>query len=607
MFLKIIINDREEISDNLKNFLNFNHNGFEIITDTKNLQQKLEKLDLKCKSIEEIFFTDSPISIEIDNLVSNKIEDYKKIFDKITFRNYKIFPSIENQLIQSITFLSKIERCLEQETDIILIVEKFYIELLVIQQNFLNKNKNFEFLDSNSKRISNIEYFVQCQKIKKYPFQNFLFKNFLFKNLISIFTKNQIRKKLNLNQIKKNPLVGIFLTPSSDYVYEPALLIEKELQSKNFYYKIFSFDFETPNILESKKLALIDLSKETWLLSQLLQDSLEYKNFKNEIKNLVFNKNIESLKIDHFFNLIFNQLPLIISIMKISEMIFSTLNFKSILINSDGNKIGNSIISVSDICKIPSVTIPSLVISSTPIHKFLFHSQKICLYGDHARQILLNLGYDEKRLVLTGNPKYDYVKDSHTLLSRSTLSNVHTPSNQKIIVVGLSRWGKSDEFWMSELIKFCNMNNFTIIIKVHPIYKNSMKDLHFSKIKHIEEICSGMEFLITYDLDPSLLLQSCDLVISDHSNFLIEGILLGKKCLCVNFDNENLDFIKKSLLIPQIHFISDTNDLINSIQRRFLNNNEFIDFDKNLSSWALTFNYLNDGNAVNRIFKILTD
>jgi hypothetical protein len=605
MLLKIIINDGKEIEQKTVDYLfDCISDHYQVITNSKNLHQKLKNLGIKSNSLDEIFVVDAPVTIQIDNIVSHKMDEYKKKFENIKFRNFMIFPSIQNQLINSLTLLFKIEKILDQNVKTIFIFEKFYLELLVLEENFQNNDLKLEFLDSNLKKINLIQNFSKYKKSSNLKYIKWIFKIPQIQNQILKYLTKKINKKISFKEFAKNSSLGIFLTPSSDYVYEPFLLLEKKLKKNNYPFKVISFDMETPKILESKKVDLIDFSKETWLISQLLQQSSEYKIFINNIKNSFFENDIKILKINHT---IFQQLPFLISIMIVTEIILINENFKSILVHSDGDKIGNSVITISDFHNISSVSIPSLTISSTPIHRFFLNSKKICLYGEHARNTLLELEYDPQRLILTGNPKYDYIQNSDKSKSKSLLSKIYSTSNKKIILLGLTRWGKTDEIWMSELIKFCNENNFCIIIKVHPIYKNTMQEIHSSKIELIKNNCPGMKYLITYDIDPSLLLQSCDLIISDHSNFLIEGILLKKRCLCVNFNNENLEFIKQSLSMPQINFISNFSDLIKSIRTIISNDSDFILYDRSLYSWALQFNYLNDGNSVERIFKTLNE
>lgn len=605
MFLKIIINDGKYIEQKTADYLfDCISNHYQVVTNSKNLHQKLKNLGIKSNSLDEIFFPDAPVTIQIDNTVANKMDEYKKIFENIKFRNFVIFPSIENQLIDSLTFLFKIEKVLDQNRKTIFIFEKFYLELLVLEENFQNSDLNLEFLNSNLKKINLIQHFAKYEKTSNLKYIKWIFKIPLIQNQFLKFLTKKINKKIGFKDFVKNSSIGIFLTPSSDYVYEPFLLLEKKLKKNNYPFKIISFDTETPKILDSKKLDLIDFSKETWLISQLLKQSSEYKNFIKNIKNSCYENDIKLLKINHN---IFQQLPFLISIMIVTEIILINENFKSILVHSDGNKIGNSVITVSDFYNISTVSISSLIIALTPIHRFLFNSKKICLYGEHARNTLLELDYEPQRLILTGNPRYDYIQNSDKSKSKSLLSKIYSTSNKKIILLGLTRWGKTDEIWMSELIKFCNENDFFIIIKVHPIYKNTMQEIHSSKIKLIKNNCFGMKYLITYDIEPSLLLQSCDIIISDHSNFLIEGILLKKRCLCVNFDYENLEFIKKSLSMAQINFISNFSELIKSIRNIMSNDGDFTPYDRSLYSWALQFNYLNDGNSVERIFKTLTE
>ena len=157
---------------------------------------------------------------------------------------------------------------------------------------------------------------------------------------------------------------------------------------------------------------------------------------------------------------------------------------------------------------------------------------------------------------------------------------------------------------MSNLIKFCN-NNFDIVIKVHLIYKTLIQYIHKQKIKEINNRCNNIKYLITYDIDSSILLSSADLLISDHSNFGIEATLLGKPLISTNFNNENLELIQSFYDFKYSFFIDEYNKMENMILE-ILNEgkhlNELKDERKELIEKQ---NHLNDGNASLRIADLL--
>ena len=77
--------------------------------------------------------------------------------------------------------------------------------------------------------------------------------------------------------------------------------------------------------------------------------------------------------------------------------------------------------------------------------------------------------------------------------------------NKKLIVVGFGKWYTNDEIWISKLIRFCNENNFEIIIKVKPLDMPGAKDNHIAMTKLIQEKCKNFHYLITIDADTSKL------------------------------------------------------------------------------------------------------
>ena len=111
---------------------------------------------------------------------------------------------------------------------------------------------------------------------------------------------------------------------------------------------------------------------------------------------------------------------------------------------------------------------------------------------------------------------------------------------KKIILIAMSRWHENDEKWIVKFIKFCNKNNFEIIIKLHPRYKRNPEE-STDKINFIKKECGENKFLITFDVKLSLLLSASDVVVSDYSNVGVEAVMLKKIVINQNFSKENLE------------------------------------------------------------------
>jgi len=168
----------------------------------------------------------------------------------------------------------------------------------------------------------------------------------------------------------------------------------------------------------------------------------------------------------------------------------------------------------------------------------------------------------------------------------------------------MTRWHKNDEIWMSNLIKFCNKNNIEIVIKVHPVYKLTMEDIHNDKIKKISNSCTHQKFIITFDINITTLLSAADVVITDVSNAGVEAILLEKPLITVNFANEDLSSFHRLHEYNASIYVDDYKQ-IEKILMEILDNQHIDELKEGSKNVINTYNFFNDGKASERIFNIL--
>ena len=69
-------------------------------------------------------------------------------------------------------------------------------------------------------------------------------------------------------------------------------------------------------------------------------------------------------------------------------------------------------------------------------------------------------------MIITGNPKYDYLNSINFDNDKQKLEKIYKFNGKNLIVIGQGRWHDSDEKWMPNFINFCNKHNFELIMKV---------------------------------------------------------------------------------------------------------------------------------------------
>ncbi len=239
-----------------------------------------------------------------------------------------------------------------------------------------------------------------------------------------------------------------------------------------------------------------------------------------------------------------------------------------------------------------------------PISKVVLNADKILVAGDRLKEELQHLGINEKRLIVTGNPKFDFLNQvqEKNKAERSTSVN-----NRPLVVVANSRWNDDDDGWMSELIKYCNKNDLRILIKVHPVYKHWKTELNDMMIQRIKEKCIGLKYEITIDASLPTLLSQASALITEFSWTGFEASLLDVPLVVINFQEKTysqyaLLYHKEGIAL----YSTKLQELFENINK-IINDNEIKEkLTKARKKLNYDFNYLNDGKAAERIFRLLT-
>ena len=656
-------NDKGDWDNVLKYLTNYVEKS-SIITSDESLNLFLKQHNIKSGTFDKIFPFGEKLTLQLQNEAHNLLNKYREKFNKIKFREFEVFLTLEPQLLNDLLLYFQSKYILEQNKDVLFIFKGFSFLLFTIKQLSIELDFKDDSLTIDKITSSKIKQITPGYKIDKSVSQkihylnlfshnknnqnketdkktviqssssNFLDNNFIDslnadekhqndrKSLLSKFALFKIRNlvltqsidsilkkvdtKIQNTNSKNSAICSFFITPSSDYMITPLFPIFEIFNKNLIPFHIFVFDLQTSLILQKYNQLHTSFFEEAYMVSEILKKNSEGKQFIQFFKKIA--KESDFLKIFYVpnsFNPVIDSMFFPLAIMIICEYIFKKMKLNSIVTAYDGTRIGNSVIIAAKKFSIPSFSILTVLVPAVPMRS-LFSAEYFCVYGTHGLDTLTSLGYDQKKIFLTGNPKYDYMQNMSSIEQKKKLCNEFgLDFKKKLIVVGLNRWNINDEKWMADLIKFCNKKNFEIIIKVHPIYKTENTDLHELKVKAISKSCQNLNYLINLDMDNSMLLPSADLVISDHSNFATEAVLLGKPLITTNFDNQNLELIQSFYEFEYLFFVDEYNKMEHMILE-ILNEgkhlNELKDKRKELIKKQ---NHLNDGNASQRIVDLL--
>ena len=664
MICKVCFFNNKGDWDNVLEYLTNYVEKYSIITSDESLNFFLKQHNIKSGTFDKIFPFGEKLTLQLQNEARNLLNKYREKFNKIKFREFEIFLTLEPQLLNDLLLYIQSKYILEQNKDVLFIFKRFSFLLFTIKQlsieldfkddsltidkitngkikqitpgykidksviqkihylNLFSHNENNQnkatdkktviqssssnFLDNNS--IDSLNADEKHQNDRK----SLLSELILFKIRNSVLTQSidSILKKVDIKiqntNSKNSAICSFFVTPSSDYMITPLFPIFETFNKNLIPFHIFVFDLQTSSILQKYNQLHTSFFEEAYMVSEILKKNSEGKQFIQFFKKIV--KESDFLKffyVPNSFNPVIDSIFFPLAIMIICEHIFKKMKLNSIVTAYDGTRIGNSAIIAAKKFSIPSFSILTVAVPAIPMRS-TFSAEYFCVYGTQGLDTLTSLGYDHKKIFLTGNPKYDYMQNISSIEQKKKLCNeFDLDFKKKLIVVGFNGWNINDEKWMPDLIKFCNKKNFEIIIKVHPIYKTENTDLHEMKVKAISKSCQNLNYLINLDMDNSMLIPSADLVISDHSNFAIEAILLGKPLITTNFNNQNLELIQSFYEFEYLLFVNEYNEMENMIleilnESRHLN--ELKDKRKKLIE---KHNHLNDGNASQRIVDLL--
>ncbi|MEH7383523.1 CDP-glycerol glycerophosphotransferase family protein [Bacillus sp. JJ1533] len=147
----------------------------------------------------------------------------------------------------------------------------------------------------------------------------------------------------------------------------------------------------------------------------------------------------------------------------------------------------------------------------------------IFVMNNLGKQNLLNLGIDEERIVITGNPNFDDLINFNNIEKINQLkSNMNIPEDKTKIIYLAQQTDYVDQI-MSRLKEIIKNNNFYLIVKLHP----NQGVFHINE-KNILVVKDNL-----YDY-----ISMVDLAITEYSTTGLEALLLKKKLISIQLSNE---------------------------------------------------------------------
>jgi hypothetical protein len=244
---------------------------------------------------------------------------------------------------------------------------------------------------------------------------------------------------------------------------------------------------------------------------------------------------------------------------------------------------------------IPVISSPPVTIAPHRRSVPWWDADFICCYGRQCTEAFTTLGFDPRRLLLTGNPAFDDLVRS----LGPTPERVGS-SNKRVILIATSRIDPEEPVWIERLVEHCLARGDTrVVAKAHPSYSASDYELPSGNPgPDLYEVVEGTPI-------PDLL-RIADVVVTDYSTVGTEAGLVGRPMLVVNllgkpYPSNNYDRMGIALLVERLDEMGSKLDSV-------LNDPETLArFRSAHDAFCMDYNGPNDGAAAERICDVLCD
>ena len=204
-------------------------------------------------------------------------------------------------------------------------------------------------------------------------------------------------------------------------------------------------------------------------------------------------------------------------------------------------------------------------------HGFL--PTKILVMDQFAKTKMLKLGFDNSRILISGQPHFDYIYSKKKVYTEKTIQKFRRKigcQEEELLITyiseGISKsynennpnkhyWGFTERSILINLInvltKICQNSNLKVklLIKLHPANEdlNVFKDILQSNNENIS-------FIVKREIDPFLLMSSSKVICGMFSMFLVESFIFGCPILSIliGLKRENPFILDKKGVVKSI-------------------------------------------------------
>ena len=475
-------------------------------------------------NIDEIPFIIDQATLDISTKWVDKVSNSEEFKNNLTFKNIPLW--LTNNLGLEL-YLQKVLGELELQLQII---EKINPEVIyvaksndfpenIVEQIAFDRGITVKHL---GKRKPNLKKYSKYIKAKY--FKNFIYNHPLFKRPKK---QEKLEDKKNILVVAYTHLDPGILKPLIKPLQEKYNLTILALETKS--QKTFSkwkIPFKTfgdykIKIKDKSILQKIKASRKTLMKDQEFKNNLVYKDI-------------------HLFNLIKDELNYTFK-KHLPEVIYYNNSFKIImekekidllLLATDVLRAGKVAVKTAD-----NLNIPSLEIQAGAIFKRVgrcgyvpVSSTKMAVWGESAKNFLIDHKVPKEKLIITGCPKFDSLQQKFKS-KKQVFKDLNLDINKKLLLYTTNVMPEQREMFtmVYETVKM--FPYLQLVVKLHPVdneefYQNLAKEKGWGKINCIKD----------YNLYS--IINATDILASKSSTVTLESLIMKKPTITINLTNQ---------------------------------------------------------------------
>jgi UDP-N-acetylglucosamine 2-epimerase len=227
---------------------------------------------------------------------------------------------------------------------------------------------------------------------------------------------------------------------------------------------------------------------------------------------------------------------------------------------------------------------------------------KIAVFGSADKELFVSEGVSPESIVVTGNPKFDYLFPAKWNGSKSKICQRWGIPEDKDIVLLLTAYFVEDGLWTSKqreqfITAICQATSklpqSKLVIKLHPTLE---KEADYQQI--IKELAEPP--IICQNVPLPELLHACTLAITITSTAGLEAMAVGKPLVIANFFGDETLFDEKS----GVTIINKEEDLLPALES-ILHQGLSEEVKEAASKFVYQHAYVQDGKAATRIADLI--